>query len=53
MNRKKKHQVKDPDIRGVEAALKRAAKTARRVAKATNTPLIVWEDGKVAEKWVR
>ena len=53
MNRKKKRRVKDPDIRGAEAALKRAAKTARRIAKATNTPLIVWEDGKVVEKWAR
>jgi hypothetical protein len=48
---KKRERVKDPDIRGVEPALKRAAKAARRIAKATNTPLIIWEDGKVVEKW--
>lgn len=53
MKSHKKHRVKDPDIRGAEAALKRAAKTACRIAKATNTPLIVWENGKVVEKWIR
>jgi len=46
-------RVKDPDIRGVGPALQRAAKAARRIAKATNTPLIIWEDGKVVEKWIR
>jgi hypothetical protein len=49
----KRRRVKDPDIRGVEPALRRAAKAARRIAKATNTPLIIWEDGKVVEKWIR
>ncbi len=50
---KKRRRVKDPDIRAVEPALKRAALAARRIAKATNTPLIVWENGKVVEKWIR
>lgn len=45
--------VKDPDLRGAEVALRRAALTARRIAKATRTPLIVWENGKVVEKWIR
>jgi hypothetical protein len=49
----KRRRVKDSDIRGVEPALRRAAKTARRIAKATNTPLLVWENGKVVEKWIR
>ena len=49
----KRHNVKDPDIRGAGPALRRAAKTARRVAKATNTPLVIWEDSRVVEKWVR
>ncbi len=49
----KRRRVKDPDIRGVEPALRRAARAARRIAKATNTPLIIWEDGKVVEKWIR
>ncbi|MBL7076438.1 MAG: hypothetical protein ISS31_03100 [Kiritimatiellae bacterium] len=48
-----RRRVKDPDIRGVEPALKRAAKAARRIAKATNTPLVIWEDGKVVERWIR
>ena len=49
----KRNRVKDPDIRGVEPALRRAAKAARRIAKATNTPLIIWENDKVVEKWIR
>lgn len=50
---KQPRRVKDPDIRGVEPALRRAAQTARRIARATGTPLIVWENGKVVEKWIR
>ncbi len=49
----KRRRVTDPDIRGVEPALRRAAKAARRIAKATNTPLVIWEDGKVVERRVR
>jgi hypothetical protein len=49
----KRRRVKDPDIRGVGPALRRAARTARRIAKATNTPLVIWENGKVVEKWIR
>ena len=45
-------RVNDADIRGVEPALRRAAKAARRIAKATHTPLIIWENGKVVEKWI-
>ena len=49
----KRRRVKDPDLRGVEAALRRAALAARQVAKATNTPLVIWENGKVVKKWIR
>jgi hypothetical protein len=49
---KQKKRVKDPDIRGVEPALKRAAQTARRIARATGTPLVIWENGKVVKKWL-
>jgi hypothetical protein len=49
----KRRRVKDPDISGVVPALRRAAQAARRIAKATNTPLIIWEDDKVVEKWIR
>jgi hypothetical protein len=37
----------DPDIIGSFAALKRAARSARRLAIKTNTPLYVWQDGRV------
>ena len=50
---RKPRKDRDPDLRGAEAALKRAAKAARRIAKATGTPLVIWEDGKVVEKWIR
>ena len=49
----KRRRTKDPDIRGAGPALRRAAQAARRIAKATNTPLIIWVDGKVVEKWIR
>ena len=48
-----RRRVRDKDIRGVEPALKRAALAARRIARATNTPLIIWKDGKITEKWIR
>ena len=50
---KKRRRVKDPDIRGAGPALRRAALAARRIAKATNTPLIIWQDGKIVEKRVK
>lgn len=50
---RKRRRVKDPDIRGAEPALRRAAGAARRIAKATGTPLIIWQNGKVVEKWIR
>ena len=48
----RRRRVKDLDIRGVEPALRRAAKTARHIAKITHTPLVIWENGKVVEKWI-
>jgi len=50
---RKGRRVKDPDIRGAEPALRRAAGAARRIAKATGTPLIIWQNGRVVEKWIR
>ena len=50
---KKRRRARDPDIRGVGPALMRAAKVARRIAVATNTPLVIWEDGKVVKKWLK
>ena len=43
-------RVKDPDIRGVEPALQRAALAARRIASVTGTPLIVWKDGTIVRQ---
>lgn len=49
---KNRKRVNDPDIRAVGPALKRAAETARRIAIATNTPLVIWENGRVVKKRV-
>lgn len=53
MNKPRNSKPRDPDLAGVGPALRRAAKAARRIAKATHTPLIIWENGKVVEKWTR
>ncbi len=45
-----KRRVTDRDTRGAEQALHRAAKDARRIAYATNTPLVIWENGRVVKK---
>jgi hypothetical protein len=37
----------DPDIIGSFAALKRAARSAKRLAIETNTPLYIWKVGRV------
>lgn len=50
---KKPKRVTDPDIRAVGPALKRAADAARRIAVATNTPLVTWENGRVVKKSVK
>jgi len=50
---KTKHSVSDPDIVAVGPALRRAAKTARRIAAMTGTPLVVYEKGRVTEKRVK
>jgi len=39
----------DPDIRGSLPALRRAAKSARAIARKTHTPLVVWLEGKVVK----
>src|SRR6266567_199934 len=45
---KPKIKSRDPDIRGSAPALRRAARTARKLAEQTNTPFHVWKNGKVA-----
>jgi hypothetical protein len=46
----KKIVVLDEDLAKVGVALRRAAKQARKTAIQTNTPLIVWENGRVVKK---
>jgi len=40
----------DKDMARVGIALRRAAKQARKIAIQTNTPLILWENGRVVKK---
>jgi hypothetical protein len=44
---KVKMRSKDPDIRGSLPALKRAGRSAEKLAKMTRTPLYVMKNGKV------
>ncbi len=39
--------IQDPDLARVEAALLRAAQRARKRAKDTGTPLVIYKDGKI------
>jgi hypothetical protein len=45
-----KKTVLDPDLAKVGAALRRAAKQARRTATLTDTPLVVYQQGQVIRK---
>lgn len=40
----------DKDMARVGVALRRAAKQARKIAIETNTPLVVWDNGRVVKK---
>ena len=42
--------VLDQDLAKVGAALRRAAKQARKIAIQTNTPLVIYEKGRVIKK---
>ena len=44
--------VLDEDLSKVGPALRRAAKQARKMAKLTNTPLVIYEQGRVIRKTV-
>jgi hypothetical protein len=47
----KKSPMKNEFASGVERALRRAARAARKVARQHGTPIYIWRDGKiVAEK---
>ncbi|MDR2196034.1 MAG: hypothetical protein LBE50_05470 [Gallionellaceae bacterium] len=39
-------KAKDPDLRNSQAAMKRAAQMARKIAIQTNTAIVVMKDGK-------
>ena len=42
-----KKTIQDPDLARVEAALQRAAQKARKTAKDTRTPLVIYKDGRI------
>lgn len=50
---KNKRTRRDRDMERVLPALERAAKRAREIAEATNTPLVIMENGRVVNKRVR
>ena len=50
MKESKKIVVLDKDLAKVGTALRRAAKQARKVALQTNTPLVIYENGRVIKK---
>jgi len=49
MKRTKK-VILDEDLAKVGTALRRAAKQARKIALQTNTPLVIYENGRVIKK---
>ncbi|OEU84109.1 MAG: hypothetical protein BA865_12020 [Desulfobacterales bacterium S5133MH4] len=42
-----KKTIQDPDLAKVEAALLRAAQKARKTAKDTGTPLVIYKNGQI------
>jgi hypothetical protein len=46
---KKLMQFKDPDIAGIDAALRRAAQRALQIGLETGTPVYVLEHGKIVD----
>jgi len=44
--------TRDEDLAKVGAALRRAAKQARKIAERTHTPLVIYEQGRVKRKMV-
>jgi len=47
MTTTKKIIIKDPDLAKVDVALRRAAQKARQKARETNTPLVIYKDGRI------
>lgn len=52
MKKTKKVVILDEDLAKVGIALRRAAKKARKIAEQTNTPLVIYERGRVIRKKV-
>jgi hypothetical protein len=42
-----KKTIQDPDLARVEVALQRAAQKARKIAKDTRTPLVIYKNGRI------
>ncbi len=42
-----KKTIQDPDLARVEAALQRAAQKARKTARDTSTPLVIYKNGQI------
>jgi len=42
-----KKTIQDPDLAKVEGALKRAAQAARKIARETGTPLVLYKNGQI------
>jgi phosphatidylserine decarboxylase len=42
-----KKTIQDPDLAKVEAALQRAAQKARKTARDTSTPLVIYKNGRI------
>ena len=42
-----KKTIQDPDLAKVEAALQRAAQKARKRARDTRTPLVIYKNGRI------
>jgi hypothetical protein len=51
-NRKTRAPVRDPDLVGSEAALRRAVQRAREQARRSAGYVVVYRDGKIVEDWV-
>ena len=45
-----KKTINDPDLAKVEEALKRAGQTARKIARDTGTPLVLYKNGQIVLK---
>jgi len=44
--------IQDLDLARVEAALQRAAQKARKTAKDTCTPLVIYKDGRIVMQYI-